>query len=353
MKVQSIIKWAASVQFLWTLLIPCAVAVPFIESVSTVNHSSIHHHHLFKRNNFPFIVGNKCSADQSAYLAQEVEEVKQVVTAANEHLAALKLMIKDRAQPEQWGARFADLTRILNTWQSVFGVIQINNQARSQQFQGALRTWSETLVKIEYVIDVYTTIHTALSQDALPVLIHCNDDFFEYASTDEDKNRIYKDMRSTGAGTDMMMPKPSGMKENNLRLCFESTQSRGWNFRNAITNRDEICICPNIFAEANTQNKISDLLGAPLNGEHINSLKKRAVGGTLLHELSHSEAVMGKERKTFDQPVFNPRVNRPMEAREWGPVKALAYTNPDLTFTNADSLTYFALGLYFTTLSRD
>ncbi|THC88287.1 hypothetical protein EYZ11_012267 [Aspergillus tanneri] len=95
-----------------------------------------------------------------------------------------------------------------------------------------------------------------------------------------------------------------------------------------VTLQDEICNCPNTFKRTNTANKLTQYANDPgvLQGKKLDDMKGDAAAGTLLHELTHSENILGTAATR--------------------PIAGLASVKPHLTLNNADTLAYFALVRY-------
>ncbi|KAA8648028.1 uncharacterized protein ATNIH1004_003911 [Aspergillus tanneri] len=74
-------------------------------------------------------------------------------------------------------------------------------------------------------------------------------------------------------------------------------------------------------------------------------MKGDAAAGTLLHELTHSENILGTaatKDHTFPYVINGKEVT--LAAYGTGPIAGLASVKPHLTLNNADTLAYFALG---------
>lgn len=103
---------------------------------------------------------------------------------------------------------------------------------------------------------------------------------------------VYKDTRDADeATTNLVLHSMS-------RICHESTSAHGWNFKNAVTLKDEICICPELFTRTKTGNKLTRYANdvSILMGKSLNDLKSEAAAGTILHELTHCEHILGSDK---------------------------------------------------------
>ncbi|KAH1303381.1 hypothetical protein KXX47_008748, partial [Aspergillus fumigatus] len=132
----------------------------------------------------------------------------------------------------------------------------------------------------------------SLSGGTLSAIIHCKDDFLKYQGDNEAGQRVYKDTREADeATTNLVIHSMS-------RICHESTSAHGWNFKNAVTLKDEICICPELFTRTKTGNKLTRYANdvSILMGKSLNDLKSEAAAGTILHELTHCEHILGSDK---------------------------------------------------------
>ncbi|KAH2160527.1 hypothetical protein KXW37_009945 [Aspergillus fumigatus] len=300
---QSIIKWMAGMQvLLWATILPFTAAFPFdhhpnlIEYAPQINDSDIHGH-LFKRasdySGLKF--SSTCDAAQIQYVKDELDEIQTVLTQAKTQLRTLRRVILDREQPRDWGTSFADNSRLLNTWQNYFGRIYLNNEQHAKidwlkKEEGKENQPSKLINRSS--TDIYDRIHKSLSGGTLSAIIHCKDDFLKYQGDNEAGQRVYKDTRDADeATTNLVLHSMS-------RICHESTSAHGWNFKNAVTLKDEICICPELFTRTKTGNKLTRYANdvSILMGKSLNDLKSEAAAGTILHELTHCEHILGSDK---------------------------------------------------------
>ena len=103
---------------------------------------------------------------------------------------------------------------------------------------------------------------------------------------------MYKDTRPEGEAS-------TGLRVSaTMRLCHESESAHGWTLKNRVTLKDEITICPGTFRRTNTANKLSQYANdmSVLKGKTLNDMKFTAAAGTLLHELTHCESILGSDK---------------------------------------------------------
>ncbi|GKZ35858.1 hypothetical protein AbraIFM66950_006657 [Aspergillus brasiliensis] len=353
------VQWAATLKtFLWALFICQALAFPFepfrteTDVVPSANVSDLLPRHLVKRaSRYPGVrYGSTCSATQQAYLDTELDEIEEVMRDATRQLRRIRAVIREKEQPATWGTRYAENTRILNSWNTMIGTIKYTKRTNKDHIDGARvpLSWRTTERNMQTVLSLYNRIFRALQEQTLSITIHCNDDFYvldEAATTKE--NRIYRDTRPAGEAGPAFMKAPGYGA-----LCHDSELGYGWQMWNEITQQDEICICPTVFNRVGSSRTLSTLENSmdSLRGMNIDNLKKYAAAGTLLHELTHCRSIVGND--ATDDVKFTPeKVPAPEEtAYERSGIWRLAVFEPRDGYHNAgwpDSVTYFALALHY------
>lgn len=85
--------------------------------------------------------------------------------------------------------------------------------------------------------------------------------------------------------------------------CRENAVAKAYSFINGISDREETVICPRSWAlwAERGNGFIADFQSsslAAMRGKKLQDLKDRAAAGTMLHEATHSERLMGTERAT-------------------------------------------------------
>ena len=82
--------------------------------------------------------------------------------------------------------------------------------------------------------------------------------------------------------------------------CHEAPTMRGYTWKNKITNKEETVYCPSSFPLWNGGH-IADRQSstfASMKGKTFKDVKEYAAAGTVLHETTHSEKVMGEDYAT-------------------------------------------------------
>ncbi|KAE8404690.1 hypothetical protein BDV37DRAFT_104371 [Aspergillus pseudonomiae] len=340
---QSFLNWTVGIQlFLWTLLLPYTTAFPFeippdlAEYALKANDSGIPHRHLSKKAlDYPGVTfSSTCDGAQQRYIKEELDEIKLVLVQAQQQLRIIRNVIKEKEQPKDWGTRYSENRRLLNTFQRFIGWIKFNPATKELPEQ-RLNSWVTIAQRMTLLSSIYQKIHQALTDSTLTVTIHCNDHFLVYQPEESDQTeRVYKDTRPEGEAS-------TGLRVSaTAKLCHESESAHGWALKNDVTLKDEITICPSTFRRTNTANKLSQYANdmAALNGKTLDDMKFTAAAGTLLHELTHCEHILGED-KTGDQvATLRGRTRAAYQAYN---IAALAWTRPELAVRNAGTLKHF------------
>ncbi|KNG80335.1 hypothetical protein ANOM_011032, partial [Aspergillus nomiae NRRL 13137] len=292
---QSFFNWTVGIQlFLWTLLLPYTTAFPFeippdlAEYALKANDSGIPHRHLSKRAlDYPGVTfSSTCDDAQQRYIKEELDEIKLVLVQAQQQLRIIRNVIREKEQPQDWGTRYSENRRLLNTFQKFIGWIKFN---------------PATTARTEQQLSSWTTIAQRMT------LLSC----------------VYKDTRPEGEAS-------TGLRVSaTAKLCHENEGVHGWTLKNDVTLKDEITICPSTFKRTNTANKLSQYANemSALNGKTLDDMKFTAAAGTLLHELTHCEHILGGD-KTGDQVATLQGKTR--AAYQAYNIAALAWTRPEL-----------------------
>ncbi|KAL3428703.1 hypothetical protein BDV09DRAFT_201328 [Aspergillus tetrazonus] len=298
---------------------------------------------------FPRVTyGDTCSEAQKTYIEQELNEMIDLLQTTTRNINNLRLHLEQRAQPQNWGANYDYISKLLATWQAYMGNIKLTRQTQSYQWNQHLYTFTEAIDKMDHVIGIYNVILNKLYFGGPAVLFHCNDEHYQLTTPpagEDQTRRWYLDTRPVGVSEGLRHLHATG------RLCHEDDGLQGWGIQNQINGKDEVCICPAAFARAATSQKLEDIANTQnaLNGKKIDDLKLRAIVGSVLHELTHLPGVMGTPTADLRYNI-NPGGGRPAmkgAAYRGAGVRALAAGHPLLTAQNADSLAYLAIASWY------
>ncbi|KAJ6076961.1 hypothetical protein N7499_008942 [Penicillium canescens] len=147
---------------------------------------------------------------------------------------------------------------------------------------------------------------------------------------------------------------------------------RGYTWKNKITNKEETVYCPSSFQLWNGGH-IADRQSstfASMKGKTFKDVKEYAAAGTVLHETTHSEKVMGEDYRTesetrerssaecqrsFLAHIAFLDVQITYQGKVWGAYGGPLCRELAMAFSeeigypegNADTLVLFALGVYY------
>ncbi|KAL4901975.1 hypothetical protein BDW74DRAFT_181132 [Aspergillus multicolor] len=295
--------------------------------------------------------GESCSDDQQLYIEQELDEMIKLLQVTTQNIGNLQFYLEHTVQPENWGANYDYISKLLATWQAYMGVIQLTDETQPYPWGQHVYSFTEAIDKMDDLIGIYNIILDELNNGGPDISIDCNDEHYvrRQPREGEDPNlRYYTDTRPEGQSSGTYTLGATG------GLCHESQGgTNGWSVRNRVTGRDEVCICPAAFERARTSQMLQDLSNDAntLKGVSINTLKLRTIVGTLLHEFTHVQGILGTPTRDL---VFNipagpngrwPAKSEPSYRGEG--CRALAGAQPHLTLQNADSLAYFAVASWY------
>ncbi|RDH36206.1 hypothetical protein BDQ94DRAFT_167826 [Aspergillus welwitschiae] len=347
------VKWVATVMSLfWVLFLCHALAFPFepfpseVEVVPSANGSDHAPRHLAKRaSRYPRVkYGSTCSVTQQEYLETELDEIQTMMTRVTGQLQIMRAVIREKEQPATWDTRFKENSRILGSWAAMMGRIRFNHEFELEDKTPNLVPWRTTSQNMQFTMSVYNRIRNVLRDRTLSVTIHCDDTFYVFdkdASTTD--ARIYRDTRSTETPLFTKLTR-SG------RLCHEGGGGNGWQMWNKVTLEDEICICPRVFDRAKSSQTLSSLENTmdSLRGRDIDDIKTFTAAGSLLHELSHCQSILGDDAtEDLSSHLGPPYPDIVIPGYQRKGVWTLSKADPRQAHRNADSLTFFALALYY------
>ncbi|PLB44326.1 hypothetical protein P170DRAFT_430227 [Aspergillus steynii IBT 23096] len=346
------IEWMTSLQaLLWAILPSHTSASPFISSPDLVHYDVPSKNSNIidepppkskRKTNYPAVTfSSTCSPVQRQYIIDELSEIETMLNEAQTQITTMLQIIRERQQPKDWGPRFDENTRLLNTWQAYVEKIQLNRRATLGPGQAPRSPWKVAEGNMKTMYEKYYNMDQVLKAQALNVMFHCDDTFLKYQEKESNKSfRLYKDERNeaTDGPRNANIPLPAS-----LRLCHESTSISGYRYTNSVSGQEEIYICPITFEKAKTSNKLTQFANemSTLKGKTIDEIFFNSTANTIFHELTHCEHILGNERTADQVYVKN---GKSLKAYQASGIMELSYFRPDLSLKNADTLTYFALG---------
>ncbi|RDW63079.1 uncharacterized protein DSM5745_10190 [Aspergillus mulundensis] len=260
----------------------------------------------------------------------------------------LRKTLEAKEQPANWGTKSASVTATLMSWNSFFGTIILTEDAPAGVGDQLLITIAEAISDMKYVRGRLSAIVSAMNKSSWKIKVNCQDTFLtdpeEKEGKDEAGNtikyRVFKDSRTTDSAGTVKVSTASSM-------CQDSTKVSAWTFYNDVTAMQEMTLCPSALSRWGETTLTSTANSqSALKAKKLNALKRKAGAEIILHELTHSKAIHGQDKKTRDEtfPVTDEDGNeKEVQAYGFDNVRGLAFFDPAAAITNADSYGLFAL----------